>query len=87
MIDWKRADELCGEVVIGDFDKIITLLLEKVDDVLNLFCDGLGFEKLDKRLHFLKGSALNIGLCEFAALYQLGGIFLPQSSQAQIYII
>ena len=42
MIDWKRADELCGEVVVDDFGKIIALLLEKLDDVLNLFCDGLG---------------------------------------------
>lgn len=87
MIDWKRADELCGEVVADDFGKIIALLLEKLDDVLNLFCDGLGFEKLDKKLHFSKGSALNIGLCEFVALYQLGQIFLPQSYQVQIDII
>lgn len=65
MIDWDRVAELKEEVGEEDFEEIVTLFLEEVDGTIaGLGRDGVP-ASLANDLHFLKGSALNLG---FAAL-------------------
>ncbi len=61
MIDWDRISELREEVGEDDLSEVLALFCEEVEDVLaNLPGDDIG--SLKANLHFLKGSALNIGL-------------------------
>ena len=68
MINWDRVDELRHEVGPEDFNEVIELFLEEVDDTISTLgmCDGN--RTLEEQLHFLKGSALNIGFSDFASL-------------------
>lgn len=72
MIDWKRVTELRDEVGEDDFNEIIDLFLEEVDEVIELLRGGDGLDELEEHMHFLKGSALNIGFSDFAKLCQIG---------------
>ena len=72
MINWDRVDELRHEVGPEDFNEVIELFLEEVDDTISTLgmCDGN--RTLEEQLHFLKGSALNIGFSDFASLCHAG---------------
>lgn len=43
-----------------------------MDAIIELFRDGQGLSDLEAHLHFLKGSALNLGFAQFADLCQAG---------------
>jgi HPt (histidine-containing phosphotransfer) domain-containing protein len=72
MIDWKRIAELRDEIGAEDFSEVVALFLEEVDGEIALLRDSCADDALESRLHFLKGSALNLGFREFAALCQAG---------------
>ena len=72
MINWYRVAELREEVGVDDFAEIIELFLEEVDAIIELLRDGQGLYDLEAHLHFLKGSALNLGFAQFADLCQAG---------------
>ena len=72
MINWNRVEELRDEVGAEDFEEIIELFLEEVDEVIELLRGGDGLDDLEAHMHFLKGSALNIGFSQFAELCQIG---------------
>ena len=72
MINWDRVAELREEVGVDDFAEIIELFLEEVDAIIELLRDGQGLSDLEAHLHFLKGSALNLGFTQFADLCQAG---------------
>ena len=71
MIDWDRVYELRGEVGEEDFGEVIELFLEEVDEVMTRL-SAEGSDNLEEDLHFLKGSALNLGFAEFGTLCQAG---------------
>ncbi len=72
MIDWSRVTQLRGEVGAEDFEEVVALFLEEVEEVmLRLRCDT-GRSRLDRDLHFLKGSALSLGFQSFSRLCQEG---------------
>lgn len=72
MIDWGRVTDLRSEIGDDGFDEVIDLFLEETDEV------AAGLATLDEAaaiaaaLHFLKGSALNLGFCDLASLCQDG---------------
>ena len=72
MINWDRVAERREEVGVDDFAEIIELFLEEVDAIIELLRDGQGLSDLEAHLHFLKGSALNLGFAKFAELCQAG---------------
>jgi len=72
MIDWKRAAELRDEVGAEDFSEVIDLFLEECDNAIQNLADAKSASDIESQLHFLKGSALNIGFSDFAALCQSG---------------
>jgi len=60
LIDWHRVDELRGEVGAEDFGEVADLFLEEVAEVVARLRKGKA-ASYAADLHFLKGSALNLG--------------------------
>ncbi len=58
MIDWVRVENLRQEIGTTDFAEVVALFLEETDEVAARMTAGPG---LRGDLHFLKGSALNLG--------------------------
>ncbi|MEM7075514.1 MAG: Hpt domain-containing protein [Pseudomonadota bacterium] len=72
MIDWARVAELRSEIGADDFGEVVDLFLEEVEaEVAGLTGPVQG---LEARLHFLKGSALNLGFDRFSRLCQDGEV-------------
>lgn len=67
MIDWSKAKELCNEVGEEDFGEIVEVFLDEVEEELASL-DGRDAEGLGKSMHFLKGSALNLGFTSLAEI-------------------
>jgi len=72
MINWERVEELRNEVGPEDFEEVIKLFLEEVDDTIGRLGQTEAEPSLEEQLHFLKGTALNIGFGVFADLCQNG---------------
>lgn len=70
MIDWARVTELREEIGDEDFSEVVELFLEEVDAVIATLAPGMA--DLEAQLHFLKGSALNLGFDAFSTLCQDG---------------
>jgi HPt (histidine-containing phosphotransfer) domain-containing protein len=61
MLNETRIKELKTEVGEDDFIEVVELFCEEVEDILNTL-PATARVSLPEKLHFLKGSALNIGL-------------------------
>lgn len=61
MLDTARITELKAEIGEDDFAEVVALFCEEVEDVLAAL-DDTPSPALGGQLHFLKGSAQNIGL-------------------------
>ena len=61
MIDWARVSELRDEVGAEDFDEVVELSLEEVDEAIAALRDLTDLSELEPQCHFLKGSALISG--------------------------
>lgn len=70
MIKWQRINELVDEVGSENFDEVIDLFIEEVEGALNDL-NSTDVELLRRQMHFLKGSALNLGFQAMANLCQL----------------
>ena len=67
MIDWTRVAELRSEIGEDDFTEVIVLFLEEADEVIARLRLG-DRTRLAHDLHFLKGSALNLGFRALSTL-------------------
>jgi histidine phosphotransfer protein HptB len=72
MIDWERVQELRSEIGPDSFMEVVDMFLEEADGVAARLASGVADTALEAELHFLKGSALNLGLDQLAALCQAG---------------
>lgn len=70
MIDWKRMETLRAEIGEEDLDEVVTLFLEEVEEVLDRLPNPASAKQRESDLHFLKGSALNLGFTDLAAACQ-----------------
>lgn len=70
MIDWKRVEELRDEIGPDGFAEVADMFLDEADQAVQALVQGLSVNAIEGQLHFLKGSALNLGLAELAALCQ-----------------
>ncbi|CUH64950.1 TMAO reductase sytem sensor TorS [Thalassovita gelatinovora] len=66
MIDWKRVAELRDEIGTDDFDEVVELFLDEVHGVIENLRHNPNPDDLESDLHFLKGSALNLGFSDFS---------------------
>ena len=68
MIDWERVSDLYDEIGAADFADVVEIFLEEVDEQIADFSDTMAPDKIEGKLHFLNGSALNLGFSAFASL-------------------
>jgi histidine phosphotransfer protein HptB len=72
MIDWDRVGHLRAEIGAADFAEVAEMFLDEADEVVARLQDGSPGPGLEAELHFLKGSALNLGFRELAGLCNTG---------------
>jgi len=68
MIDWIRINELRDEVGQDDFGDIVGVFFEEAQETLENLRRADTVVTLLGQLHFLQGSALNLGFSNFAAI-------------------
>ncbi len=68
MIDWTRVAQLREEIGAEDFSEVIEIFLEEVESAIAPLRQPCEPSQLEAVLHFLKGSALNLGFETFAEL-------------------
>jgi histidine phosphotransfer protein HptB len=68
MIDWKRVDELREEIGADGFVEVADMFLDEAEGAVRALIAGLPLAEIEGQLHFLKGSALNLGLTDLAAV-------------------
>lgn len=72
MIDWDRVAELRSEIGADDFAEVVDMFLDEADEVADAMQAKLAPDAVEAALHFLKGSALNLGFKDLAQLCQVG---------------
>lgn len=72
MIDWKRVAELREEIGADGFAEVADMFLDEAEGAVQALLSGLPPAEVGAQLHFLKGSALNLGLSDLAAMCQEG---------------
>ena len=72
MIDWKRVEELRDEIGADGFMEVADMFLDEAEQAVTALRGGLPPDQLVGQLHFLKGSALNLGLSDLAAICHEG---------------
>ena len=72
MIDWQRVDELRQEIGDEGFAEVVELFLDEVEEVLARLRNAPSPATYEEDLHFLKGSAWNLGFAGLGALCQDG---------------
>jgi len=73
MIDWSRVAQLRDEIGAEDFAEVAELFLLEVEDTL-FRLDGAADnpEEMRELMHFLKGSALNLGFSDLSTVCSQG---------------
>ncbi|MEP2531631.1 Hpt domain-containing protein [Shimia sp.] len=74
MINWDRVKELQEEIGAEDFGEVVELFLDEVEEVIVRLKTKPDLAMLEADLHFLKGSALNLGFQAFSLLCQAGEV-------------
>lgn len=82
MINWSRVNELREEVGQEDFDEVVTLFLSEVEERLEEMI--IAARNSEDDMHFLKGSALNLGFVQLAELCQKGETMASSGSAPTI---
>ncbi len=72
MINWDRVNGLRDEIGAEDFAEVVALFLEETDEVAAKLPSCMEAAEQESALHFLKGSALNLGFGDLAQLCQEG---------------
>jgi hypothetical protein len=71
MIDWTRADALRAEIGDDGFHEVVNLFLDEADEAVARIARG-AHPDLAADLHFVRGSALNLGFAVLARLCDEG---------------
>lgn len=72
MIDWTRVADLRAEVGEESFAEIVELFLEEVTEAASRLSADAPPGSLADELHFLKGSALNLGFMRLGEICAAG---------------
>lgn len=68
MIDWARVEELQSEIGEEDFAEVAEVFLEEAEEAIFRLRQHQDAATRQADLHFLKGSALNLGFRDLARL-------------------
>ncbi len=72
MIQWSRVRQLRDEVGADEFDEVVEIFLDEVQEVIIKLRTDTARAEIEQNLHFLKGSALSLGFDSFSKLCQDG---------------
>jgi HPt (histidine-containing phosphotransfer) domain-containing protein len=86
MIDWNRAHDLREEIGADEFTEVVELFLEEVETEIAALRETVPLNTLESRLHFLKGSALNLGFERFSKMCQAGETAASDGAADQVDI-
>lgn len=86
MINWERVEQLRQEIGDDGFGEVVALFLEEADEAVARLSAGTA-AALAGDLHFLKGSALNLGLADLAELCQQGERAVAQGDGVDVAAI
>ncbi len=82
MIDWVQIRQLEEDIGVEDFGEVVTLFMAEVDEAVSVLSNNRpkSPEDVASALHFLKGSAYNLGFKTFGD-YCSEGEILAQNGQ------
>ncbi|MDT8326994.1 MAG: Hpt domain-containing protein [Roseovarius sp.] len=86
MIDWVRVQDLSDEIGSDAFGEVVELFLEEVDGEIDKLRHISDRSELESQLHFLKGSALNLGFAAFSDLCHKGEMASATGQQESVNI-
>jgi len=72
MIDWGHVRELRDQIGVDEFAEVVELFLDEIEEAVGLLSKQLKLETLEQDLHFLKGTALNLGFRDLGQFCQIG---------------
>ncbi|MDX1743299.1 MAG: Hpt domain-containing protein [Ruegeria sp.] len=72
MIDWSRVRLLRDELGTGEFDEVVQIFLDEVQETIDRLQKDTNRLEFEQNMHFLKGSALSLGFDCFSKLCQDG---------------
>ncbi|WP_420585552.1 Hpt domain-containing protein [Ruegeria sp.] len=72
MIDWARVRQLRDEVGASEFDEVVQIFLDEVQETIERLHKDTTRREFEQNMHFLKGSALSLGFDRFSKLCQDG---------------
>ena len=84
MIDWDRAATLRDEIGAEDFAEVVDMFIDEMEAEFAALRAAARDDRLEARLHFLKGSALNLGFEALATLCQTGESAAAQGNPGSI---
>jgi HPt (histidine-containing phosphotransfer) domain-containing protein len=84
MIDWKRVEELRDEIGADALAEVADMFLDEAEQAVRALQAELSPDRIEDQLHFLKGSALNLGLSDLAAICHDGERQAAAGQAAQI---
>ncbi|AXI44638.1 histidine kinase [Sulfitobacter sp. SK012] len=87
MIDWNRITNLIDEIGAEDFDEVVELFIEEVDEVIARLHSTADIVTLEADMHLLKGCALNLGFSTFAQKCQNGETMAASGKSEDVDII
>lgn len=86
MIDWQRAADLRQEIGNEGFLEVVELFLDEVESVLMRLSGQPDPVKYEDDMHFLKGSALNLGFAALGELCRVGERFASEGMADKVDI-
>ena len=86
MIDWAQVSTLRDDVGKEEFVEIIEIFIEEVESVFERLRTKPDLKNLGDDLHFLKGSALNLGFSTFSEYCQQGEVNSAAGNADQVDI-
>lgn len=84
MIDWTRVKDLRSEIGENDFFEVVEMFFDETDEVVANLERTVDLATVESLLHFLKGSALNLGFIDLATLCQNGEKSAAQGRAEQV---
>lgn len=83
MINWDKVNELREDIGAEDFEEIIEVFLDEVEEELASLTTKPKSD-LGASMHFLKGSALNLGFQDFSEKCRIGEVFAAEGKAHDI---
>ena len=68
MLNWNRIAELQSEIGAETFLEVVEIFLEEVEALIDPYRSGKQPENIAAEMHFLCGSAMNLGFDDFGNL-------------------